>query len=94
MFEKFILDFERKMVVVQKDKILLLVDNFIGHQVPIVGAQSKMTRLKFLPPNTISRCQLIDVRIIPLFKVQYYKKLISYQIDPLIENKIKNIGVD
>ena len=42
------------MVSAQKEKILLLVDNFSGHQVPNVGSRLKVTQLEFLPPNTTS----------------------------------------
>jgi hypothetical protein len=32
LFEKFLLDFERRMSLAGKEKVLLLVDNFSGHQ--------------------------------------------------------------
>ncbi len=54
IFEQFILDFERRMVLAQKEKVFLLLDNFSGHQVPNVGTRLKVTRLEFLPPNTTS----------------------------------------
>ena len=43
------------MVSAQKEKVLLLVDNFSRHQVPNVGSRLRVTRLEFLPLNTTSR---------------------------------------
>ena len=42
------------MVSAQKEKVLLLVNNFSGHQVPNVGSRLRVKRLEFLPPNTTS----------------------------------------
>ena len=36
IFEQFMLYFERRMVSEQKEKVLLLLDNFFRHQVPNV----------------------------------------------------------
>ena len=72
------LDFERRMVAAQKEeKMSLLVDKFLGHQVPNVGAQLRVARLEFMPPNTTSRFQTIDARIIQSYKAQYHKQPIS-----------------
>jgi hypothetical protein len=64
------------MVLAQKKKVLLLLDNFSGHQVPNVGSQLIATRLEFLPANTTSCFQLMDAGIIASFKAQYRKLLI------------------
>ena len=53
IFGQFILDIERKMVLAQKEKVLLLYD-FFGHQVPNVGSRLWVTRLEFLPTNNTS----------------------------------------
>jgi hypothetical protein len=46
-FEKFILDFEGRTVVVSKKKILLLViGNFSRHEVPNIGFRLHITRLE------------------------------------------------
>ena len=75
IFEQFLLDFERMMVfnLAQKDKVFLLLDDFFGHQVPNVGTRLRVTRLEFLPPNTTSCFQAMDVGIIESFKAQYRK---------------------
>lgn len=38
VLENFMLDFEKRTVVAWKEKVLLLVDNFLGHKVPNLGA--------------------------------------------------------
>ena len=93
IFEQFILSFERKMVTAGKEKVLLLVDNFSGHQVPNVGSRLRVTRLEFLPPNTTSRFQPMDAGIIASFKAQYRKLLIQYQIDCISTGKSFEIDV-
>ena len=75
------------MVSAQKEKVLLLVDNFSRHQVPIVGSRLKVTQLEFLPPNTTSRFQPMDAGIIASFKTQYMKLLIQHQIDCISSGK-------
>ena len=75
------LDFEKRMVMAGKEKVVLLVDNFSGHQVPIVASQLRVTKLVFLPPNTTSRFQPMDAGIIASFKAHYRKLVTQYQID-------------
>ena len=75
------------MVSAQKEKVLLLVDNFSGHQVPNVGSRLRVIRLEFLPQNTTSRFQPMDAGIIASFKAQYMKLLIQHQIDCISTNK-------
>lgn len=72
-FKKFKLDFERRMVVAQKAKVSLLVDSFSSHQIRNAGAQLKVARVEYMPPDTASR---FNARIIQSFKAQYYKRLI------------------
>ena len=81
------------MVSAQKEKVLLLVDNFFGHQVPNVSSRLKVTRLEFLPPNTTSRFQPMDAGIIASFKAQYRKLLIQHQIDCISTGKSFAIDV-
>lgn len=38
IFEEFIFNFHKMMVVAQKEEVLLLIDNFLGHKVPNLGA--------------------------------------------------------
>ena len=73
IFEQFLLYFDRR-----KEKVLFLVDNFFGHQVPSIGSRLRMTRLEFLPPNTTSCFQPIYAGIITSFKAQYRELLIQH----------------
>ena len=93
IFEQFMLYFERRMVSAEKERVLLLVDNFSRHQVPNVGSRLRVTRLEFLPPNTTSHFQPMDVGIIASFKAQYKKLLIQHQIDCISTNKSFAIDV-
>ena len=93
IFEQFMLYFERRMVSAQKKKVLLLVDNFSGHQVPNVDSRLRVTLLEFLPPNTTSRFQPMDAGIIASFKAQYMKLLIQHQIDCISTSKSFAIDV-
>ena len=77
----------------QEEKVILLLDNFSGHQVPNVGSRLRVTQLVFLPPNTTSRFQQMDAGIIASFKAQYRKLLIQYQIDCITANKVFAINV-
>ena len=74
--------------------MLLLLDNFSGHQVLLnVDTHLKVTRLDFLPPNITSRCQTMDACIIASFKAQYRKSVIQYQIDCFNANKVFAIDI-
>ena len=81
------------MVSAQKEKVLLLVDNIFGHQVPNVGSRLRVTQLEFFPPNTTSRFQPMDVEIIASFKAQCRKLLIQHQIDCISTSKSFAIDV-
>jgi hypothetical protein len=68
VFEQFMLDFEKRMVAAQKKKVLLLVDNFSGHNMANIASRLNVTQVEFLPPNTTSRFQPMDAGIIASFK--------------------------
>lgn len=71
VFEEFILDIEKMVVFIHKEKVLLLINNFSNYLVSNIDAQLIVTRFEFLPQNTISRFQTINAKIIQLFNVQY-----------------------
>ena len=72
----------------QKEKVLLLLDYFFGHQVSNVGTRLRVSRLEFLPPNTTNHFQPIDAGIMACFKAQYRKLAIQYQIVCFSANKV------
>ena len=92
LFEKLILDFEKRMGEMGNEKVLLMLDNFFGHQVPNVGSRLRITHLEFLPPSTTSHFQPMDVGIISSFKAQYRKRFIEHQIDSLMLDM--DMGID
>jgi hypothetical protein len=53
IFEQFIPDFERRIVLAQNEKVVLLLDNFFGHHVPNVGTRLRVTRLEFVASEHI-----------------------------------------
>lgn len=65
-------------------KVLLLMDNFSGHElgVILVGGKEALVnvRIEWLPPNTTSHWQPLDQGIIASFKLQYRRLWISYML--------------
>ncbi|KAI0997958.1 hypothetical protein K3495_g10232 [Podosphaera aphanis] len=63
-------------------KILLLLDNFAGHElaVRLVGGLEGLqnVRIAWLPPNTTSHWQPLDQGIIASFKLAYRKQWIKF----------------
>jgi hypothetical protein len=47
VFKQFMLDFQKIMVAAQKEKILLLVDNFSRHNMANIASQLNVIRLEF-----------------------------------------------
>ncbi|PQM43520.1 hypothetical protein VC83_09647 [Pseudogymnoascus destructans] len=72
-------------------KILLLLDNFSGHEVGVelVGGLQGLSnvRIAWLPPNTTSHWQPLDQGIIASFKLGYRKQWINYMLRQLKANK-------
>ena len=60
-------------------KILLLMDNAGCHPGELKGKFSNI-KIDFLPPNTTSKLQLLDLGIIQNFKVHYRKMLLQHVI--------------
>ena len=79
------------MVALGKEKILLLVDNFSVHQ--IINIELSIVKVKFLPPNTTSKFQPMDVGIIKSFKAHYRKLLVQHKIDCLLKSESTDIDV-
>jgi hypothetical protein len=79
-------------------KVLLLLDNFSGHElgVQLVGGKQGLAnvRIEWLPPNTTSHWQPLDQGIIASFKLQYRRQWISYMIRQYENNKDPNKTVN
>ena len=65
-------------------KILLLMDNFSGHElaVQLVGGLQGLSnvRIAWLPPNTTSEWQPMDQGIIASFKLQYRRLWVAFML--------------
>ena len=92
-FEKFLLDFKRKMNLGGKRRVLLLVDNFAGHHYNNIKLKLQITIGEFLPPHTRSYLQPMDVGVIKSFKAQHRKLLIEHKLDKLMSNEDSKIDV-
>jgi hypothetical protein len=59
----------------QGKKVLLLLDNFSGHELGVQLVRGKQglsnVQVEWLPPNTTSHWQPLDQGIITSFKLQY-----------------------
>ena len=68
----------------QKRKVLLLIDNFSGHELAVQlvrGLQGlSHVRIAWLPPNTTSHWQPMDQGIIASFKLQYRKQWVAFMV--------------
>ena len=66
----------------QDRKVLLLLDNFSGHElgVQLVGQSLTNVRVEWLPPNTTSYWQPMDQGIIASFKLQYRRLWVAYML--------------
>jgi hypothetical protein len=65
LFQEWLLKFDRKMRLTNR-QVFLLLDNAPSHS--IKGIELSNVNVFFLPPNTTSRLQPIDERIITAFK--------------------------
>ncbi|KAL2630849.1 hypothetical protein R1flu_015535 [Riccia fluitans] len=83
LFEKFLLDFERRLREAGRKSALLLVDNFTGHKIVSVQDQIRILRVEFLPPNVTAVYQPMDAGITRAFKTHYRKHLIHLKLDRL-----------
>jgi hypothetical protein len=81
IMEEYLQWLDNKMRAANR-KVLLLLDNFSGHElgVELVGGKQGLpnVRIEWLPPNTTSYWQPLDQGIIASFKLQYCYLWINY----------------
>ena len=75
LFDKWIRKFDRRMVLAGRS-VLMFVDNCSAHP-PTSADNLKATKLLFLPANTTSQLQPMDMGIIKNMKMFYRKKLLQ-----------------
>ena len=78
ILDSFLSSFNSKMKS-QGRSILLLLDNAGCHPVRLQGEYSNI-KIVFLPPNTTSKLQPLDLGIICNFKIHYRRLLLQYVI--------------
>ena len=83
IMEDYLRWFNNKMSI-QGRKVLLLLDNFSGHElgVQLVGGKQGLSnvQIEWLPPNTTSHWQPLDQGVIASFKLQYRRQWIQYML--------------
>jgi DDE superfamily endonuclease/Tc5 transposase DNA-binding domain/Fission yeast centromere protein N-terminal domain len=93
IMEEYLRWFNNKMYS-QGRKVLLLLDNFSGHElgVQLIGGKQGLSnvRIEWLPPNTTSHWQPLDQGIIASFKLQYRRLWISYMLRQYESDKDPN----
>lgn len=75
IFQEWIQEFEQRMAK-QNRNVLMLMDNFAGHMVE--DLQLEHVRVMFLPPNTTSISQPLDMGVISNFKHFYKRSLVNH----------------
>ncbi|KAL3692835.1 hypothetical protein R1sor_006486 [Riccia sorocarpa] len=93
LFEKFLLDFERRLKEAGRKSALLLLDNFTGHKIVSIREQIKIIKIEFLPPNVTSVYQPMDAGIIRAFKAHYRKYLIHLKLDRLQTGQTSEVDI-
>jgi hypothetical protein len=83
IIEEYLRWFNNK-IYSQGRKVLLLLDNFSGHELGVQLIRGKQglsnIQVEWLPPNTTSYWQPLDQGIITSFKLQYCQLWISYML--------------
>ncbi|XP_003744474.1 tigger transposable element-derived protein 6-like [Galendromus occidentalis] len=74
----------------QKRRVLLLLDNFKGHEVDI---ELNHVKILFLPPRTTSKSQPMDQGIICNVKQLYKKKLVEHYWAMAQDGQVKEINL-
>lgn len=92
IFEKYVLDFEKRMLVAGKSKVLLLIYSEYGKLLANVEKYLKITVIKFLP-NSSGLYRYEDAGIISFVKACYRKHLLKHQIDCILAGKDSNVDV-
>lgn len=81
IMQEYLIWLDNKMRA-QDRKVLLLIDNFSGHElgVQLVGQSLTNVRAEWFPPNTTSHWQPMDQGIIASFKLQYRRLWVAYML--------------
>jgi hypothetical protein len=87
IYSQIMLKLEKKFKQ-QKRNVLVMLDNCSSH--PHISLEN--IELLFLPPNTTSRLQALDVGIIRTFKQRYRNKMLEFVIELLDDNEDNDLS--
>ena len=73
IFPKWLTELDKQMVR-KNNKILLLIDNCVGHNMAL---NLKNVRVEFFPPNCTAVLQPLDLGIIRSLKANYWKEMLK-----------------
>ena len=83
MTKQIFLDYLIQWDAELKEKVLLIVDNFSGHNIDTSLLEN--IQLVFLPPNSAGVTQPLDLGIINSFKNIYKKKIVEFYLHSYIK---------
>lgn len=80
IFIDWLKSFDQRMGRLNKERVLLILDNFAGHKASKILALPALlhTTLLYLPANTTSKLQPMDAGIIRNSKLYYHKRFNRY----------------
>lgn len=89
IFEKWLIKLDKK-IIKERRKILLFIDNCTAHDAIL---SLKAVKVKFLTPNTTSKLQPLDRRVIKNFKTFYRKEIVRKMITDMEQRNESRINV-
>lgn len=93
-FKEWLLWFHSQMA---GRSVLLLLDNFSGHEKGVIDALEantiRNTRIELLPPNSTSLFQTMDRGIINNLRVYYKQRLLEYTTTAALETVDEPLGI-
>ncbi|KAL2610444.1 hypothetical protein R1flu_029017 [Riccia fluitans] len=93
LFEKFLQDFESRMLFAGKKRVLLLMDSAHSHKFSNVEKDLKITVVKFVPATTPGVVQPVDAGLVSCFKAYYRTLLLRHQTNCRMIGKDPRIDV-
>ncbi|BFI22970.1 hypothetical protein MPTK1_8g17760 [Marchantia polymorpha subsp. ruderalis] len=92
IFEKFLQDFENRMMFAGKKRVLLLVDSAHSHKFGNVEKDLRITVVRFLPSSS-GLGQPLDAGLVSCFKAYYRTLLLKHQANCRLMGKDARIDV-
>jgi hypothetical protein len=77
LFDEWLLKFDKRMRA-EKCNVTLILDNCAAHSVNTAAVRN--VSVYFLPPNTLSKTQLMDAGVIKNLKLHYHSQLVRQRL--------------